>query len=87
MVRRRRKNEDTEKIFALLLAVMLTSYLTACQSKSDDNNTVSTLDAGLLGTSIKPVGVLVADANGYFDEEGVGIDWSEYVVSDEYTDV
>ena len=34
---------------------------------------VVTLDVGLLGTSVKPVGVLVADAKGYFQEEGVNI--------------
>ena len=31
------------------------------------------LDVGMLGTSIKPVGVLVADALGYFEEEGIGV--------------
>ena len=36
---------------------------------------VVTLDVGLMGTSIKPVGVLVADALGYFDEEGVDINF------------
>ena len=34
---------------------------------------VTTLKVGLLGTSIKPVGVLVADALGYFEEEGVSV--------------
>lgn len=34
-----------------------------------------TLDVGLLGTSVKPVGVLVARALGYFEEEGVNINF------------
>ena len=38
---------------------------------------VVTLDVGLMGTSIKPVGVLVADALGYFDEEGVDINFEK----------
>ena len=36
-----------------------------------------TLDVGLLGTSVKPVGVLVADALGYFEEEGVDINFEK----------
>lgn len=32
---------------------------------------------GLLGTAVKPVGVLVGDALGYFDEEGVEIDFEK----------
>lgn len=36
-----------------------------------------TLDVGLLGTSIKPVGVLVARALGYFEEEGVSINFQQ----------
>lgn len=38
---------------------------------------VITLDVGLLGTSIKPVGVLVAQANGYFAEEGVAVNFQK----------
>lgn len=36
-----------------------------------------TLKVGLLGTSIKPVGVLVAQAKGYFEEEGVRADFQK----------
>ena len=32
---------------------------------------------GLLGTSVKPVGVLVADAKGYFEEEGVNVEFEK----------
>ncbi|MDO4478046.1 MAG: ABC transporter substrate-binding protein [Lachnospiraceae bacterium] len=35
------------------------------------------LKVGLLGTSIKPVGVLVADALGYFEEEGVNVEFEK----------
>lgn len=34
-----------------------------------------TLKVGLLGTSVKPVGVLVANENGYFEEEGVDVEF------------
>lgn len=36
-----------------------------------------TLEVGLLGTSIKPVGVLVANAKGYFAEEGVAVNFQK----------
>lgn len=36
-----------------------------------------TLDVGLLGTSVKPVGVLVARSLGYFEEEGVSINFQQ----------
>ena len=36
-----------------------------------------TLDVGLLGTSIKPVGVIVAEAKGYFAEEGVDVNFQK----------
>lgn len=42
----------------------------------------------MLGTSIKPVGVLVADAKGYFDEEGVSINFEKVSgMNDAYTAV
>ena len=36
-----------------------------------------TLKVGLLGNSVKPVGVLVADAKGYFQEEGVQVEFEK----------
>jgi NitT/TauT family transport system substrate-binding protein len=42
-------------------------------SGSGSETAAATLDVGLLGTSIKPVGVIVANAKGYFEEEGVKI--------------
>ena len=36
-----------------------------------------TLKVGLLGKSVRPVGVLVADAMGYFDEEGVKVEFEK----------
>ena len=38
---------------------------------------VVTLDVGLLGTSIKPVGVIVAEAKGYFEEEGLSVNFQK----------
>lgn len=47
-----------------------------------------TLDVGLLGNSIKPAGVLVADALGYFDEEGVKVNFEKVSsMNDAYTAV
>lgn len=47
-----------------------------------------TLKVGVLGTSIKPVGVLVADAMGYFEEEGVEITFETVSsMNDAYTAV
>ena len=46
------------------------------------------LRVGLLGNSVKPVGVLVAKALGYFDEEGVNIDFEKVSsMNDAYTAV
>lgn len=42
------------------------------QAVTDSSRRVR-LDVGLLGNSIKPVGVLVADALGYFEAEGVDV--------------
>ena len=36
-----------------------------------------TLKVGLLGNSVKPVGVLVADALGYYAEEGVNVEFEK----------
>lgn len=88
------------KIVSLLLVITLTAAalgLTGCQnppsvspdaSSDDSGRTVSTLDVGLLGTSIKPVGVLVAKAKGYFQEEGVNINFEKVSsMNDAYTAV
>lgn len=49
---------------------------------------VVTLDVGLLGTAVKPVGVLVARALGYFEEEGVDINFQQVSsMNDAYTAV
>ena len=51
-------------------------------------STPVTLDVGLLGNSVKPVGVLVADSLGYFDEEGVDIHFEKVSsMNDAYTAV
>lgn len=47
-----------------------------------------TLKVGLLGTSIKPVSVLVAKAKGYFKEEGVAVEFEKVSsMNDAYTAV
>lgn len=51
-------------------------------------NTPVTLNVGLLGNSVKPVGVLVANALGYFDEEGVTVNFEKVSsMNDAYTAV
>ena len=47
---------------------------TSVEAKSED---VATLKVGLMGNSVKPVGVLVADALGYFEEEGVNVEFEK----------
>ena len=85
-----------KKAMSLLLAITLAATgfsLTGCQSTPVDSSdtgsqSVVTLDVGLLGTSIKPVGVLVARAKGYFQEEGVNINFEKVSsMNDAYTAV
>ena len=40
----------------------------AAETAETASDEVITLDVGMMGTSIKPVGVIVADAMGYFEE-------------------
>lgn len=47
------------------------------QPSADEAKEPVTLKVGLLGNSIKPVGVLVADAIGYFAEEGVAVEFEK----------
>lgn len=76
-----------KRLSAIILALCLLAALcvSACgrgeepQESSGPQETVEpvTLKVGLLGSSIKPVGVLVADALGYFQEEGVNIQFEK----------
>ena len=59
-----------KKIGCLLLAMLL--LLSGC-GKTEKQGELVTLDVGMLGTSVKPVGVIVAEAKGYFAEEGVAV--------------
>lgn len=45
--------------------------------ESQSQEEIPSLEVGLLGTSIKPVGVLVAQAKGYFEEEGVQVNFQK----------
>lgn len=66
---------------ALLLVLLL--LLAGCSANmpsapgESGEDSVVTLDVGLMGTSTKPVGVLVADALGYFEQEGVNINFQK----------
>lgn len=76
-----------KKWLSILLAVsMMVATLgmaTGCSSQKESNDVKEeqketvTLKVGLLGTSIKPVGVLVADAKGYFEEEGIQVEFEK----------
>lgn len=61
-----------------LLMLLSFSALSGCgNGEPTPTGEPLSLQAGLLGTSIKPVGVLVADALGYFEEEGVEIEFQK----------
>lgn len=87
----------TKKVLPIVLAAAMLAAslgLTGCSgtpsNSSGDNSDppVVTLDVGLLGTSIKPVGVLVAEAKGYFEEEGVRVNFEKVSsMNDAYTAV
>lgn len=74
-----------KKMRLLSLVLILCMLLAACggtaeKPAADSSETPAepgTLKVGLLGTSIKPVGVLVAEAMGYFEEEGVKVEFEK----------
>ncbi len=61
-------------LVCMLSTMVLTGYASAETEAADD---IVTLKVGLLGKSVKPVGVLVADAMGYFAEEGVNVEFEK----------
>lgn len=66
-----------KKTFILIITLVLIFSLTACGIKKQDKSENITLDVGMMGTSVKPVGVIVADALGYFKQEGVDINFEK----------
>jgi NitT/TauT family transport system substrate-binding protein len=50
---------------------------TSAETRPPEQEPAITLDVGLLGTGVKPVGVIVAGANGYFEEEGVNVSFQK----------
>ena len=70
-------------IIAMILSTAMAGSLVSCGNagrptgKESADTEAVTLDVGLLGTSTKPVGVLVADALGYFEEEGVAVNFEK----------
>ncbi|MGI5976738.1 MAG: ABC transporter substrate-binding protein [Candidatus Limivicinus sp.] len=54
---------------------LLLSVLLLCSCGTDAGG--EPLKVGLLGTSVKPVGVLLADKLGYFEEEGVEVEFQK----------
>ena len=47
------------------------------QEETTASDEVKTLKVGMMGTGIKPVGVIVAEAKGYFEEEGVNVEFEK----------
>ena len=79
-------NETFRKIFVLVLAFAMVFALAGCGqngggSAEPQNEPEQTemlhLKVGMMGTAIKPVGVIVAEANGYFEEEGVEVEFEK----------
>lgn len=67
----------TKRMLSTLVAVcMLAALFTGAFTALADDS-AETLRVGLLGTSIKPVGVIVADAMGFFAEEGVNVEFQK----------
>lgn len=73
----------TKKFLTIFLTIaMAAAAFTGCGTPDTDENPAASgepaaLKVGLLGTSVKPVGVLAADAQGYFAEEGVHIQFEK----------
>ena len=73
-IRKGRKMKKISKLIAIL--VMTAMFMSICVvASAEQGGEPVTLRVGLLGKSIKPVGVLVADALGYFEEEGVKVEF------------
>lgn len=79
---RSERKKKMKKIIGFVLLMCL--CLAGCgrpaeteQPSADEAKEPVTLKVGLLGNSIKPVGVLVADAIGYFAEEGVAVEFEK----------
>lgn len=64
-------------LLVLLLLLAGCSAQTPSEPGGSGEDSEVTLDVGLMGTSTKPVGVLVADALGYFEQEGVNINFQK----------
>ena len=95
-----KKTKKVRRLFILLALIILLLYVSGCGNgttakPSATGGEMVTLDVGMLGTSIKPVGVIVANAKGYFEEEGVAVNFQKVAsmndaylaVSDESLDV
>lgn len=65
------------KRLAFVIAILYVLVFAGCGKQASAQETSVTLDVGMMGTSVKPVGVLVADALGYFGEEGVQINFEK----------
>lgn len=69
------------RILAFFLVVLCLFVFAGCGSEEANQASAQEsavmLDVGMMGTSVKPVGVLVADALGYFEEEGVQVNFEK----------
>ena len=74
------------KTIMIMLLIMTMILMTAAcgqgeagepASETEASDEVKTLKVGMMGTGIKPVGVIVAEAKGYFEEEGVNVEFEK----------
>lgn len=66
------------KILSLAAALALCLLCAGCGgAERGAQEEAEALKVGLLGNSVKPVGVLVADALGYFEEEGAAVEFEK----------
>ena len=75
-------NKTLRSILAFVLVLTMAFAFIGCGQENGtseepqnepEQTEMLTLKVGMMGTAIKPVGVIVAEANGYFEEEGVEV--------------
>ena len=78
--------KNVKKFFALIMVIAMVFAMVGCGQDSGsqeepqnepEQTEVLPLKVGMMGTAIKPVGVIVADAKGFFEEEGVEVEFEK----------
>lgn len=80
------KMKMNQRMRFLVLAMLVISIaMTGCgssadtskQQKDQEPEEMVTLEVGMLGTAIKPVAVIIAESKGFFEEEGVAVNFQK----------